>query len=341
MPSDEHFARALEAVAPPVERFQSALATAVEEVRTYLSTHGSKRPTEANGQTRLGHFAQGRIDPARFAALLEAQEPVDVRTLGRMERAFEALSAAAAGEETWRADVERGGDLRAAVARALDRIGRVFGAARVAERSRTGRYVEERDAALLDGIPFSAWSGGERLLAPALVVRVDGADLRAAALAEFLDGALKIVLLVRGEAPPAPLVRLVSPGLFVLQTNDVAELPALGKFDGPGVAALLPDDAARFVHDPAAGPELHDRLTVQHLPDSEPTKALGGQSPFQQSEDLRQLAALAVRPAAPAAPAAAAAASAPAPAARPAGNDPVDALATWLLAQADLGGGAG
>jgi hypothetical protein len=34
------------------------------------------------------------------------------------------------------------------------------------------------------------------------VVEVDGGDLQAGGLAEFLDGAQKIVLVVRGPAPP-------------------------------------------------------------------------------------------------------------------------------------------
>jgi len=133
-------------------------------------------------------------------------------------------------------------------------------------------------------------------MAPPLVVELDGSDLRAAALSEFLDGSQKIVLLVRGEAPPAALVRLVTPRTFVLQTSDVAELSRVAGFAGPGVAALVPESAARFVHDPARGAHLHQRITVLSLPKNRSCDRLGDLSGFQQTEELGQLEALAQDP---------------------------------------------
>jgi len=338
MPSDPRIDRAASALAEPLERFQSALATAVEQLRTYLATHRSDEDGgNAAGPALLGPFASGRIDTARFAALVSPQAAVDVMTLGRMERAFEALAAMTSREDPlWRVNVEPGGDLRTAVARALDGIGRAFGAARVAELSRTGRYDDDQHGSLMESLPFSKWNPAERKLAPPLVVHVDGTDLRAAGLVEFLDGALKIVLVVRGDSPPAPLVRLISPGFFVLQTLDGSGLDGMGAWSGPAVAALVSESAARFLHDPRGGALLTDRIVVDHLPAEEPSRAVGGISAEQQAEDLRQLVALTTVPEAPApveapAPTPVAVGTAPVPAAA----DPVDKLAAWLLSQAD------
>ena len=79
------------------------------------------------------------------------------------------------------------------------------------------------------------------------------------------------------------------------------------------------------------------------MPEEEPRRALGSISAFQQTEELRHLAALASRPTAAAAGAAAAGAApgigAPAAAAAQDGTAPMgpaNKLAAWLLSQADL-----
>jgi hypothetical protein len=161
------------------------------------------------------------------------------------------------------------------------------------------------------------------------VVEVQGSDLRAATLSEFLDGRQKIVLVVHGDCAPAPLARLISPSTFVLQTEDVTGIERFLGWDGPAVAALLPGAAARFVHDPARGSAPWDRLEIISVPETPPRKAIGGLSPLQQGEELELLRSLATRPAgvaAAAAPVIAVAAAA----------DPVDKLAAWLIGQADL-----
>jgi hypothetical protein len=121
---------------------------------------------------------------------------------------------------------------------------------------------------------------------------VNGADLRADALAEYLDGRQKLVLLVRGACTPAPLVRMVTPGIFVLQAAAETELAGLAAFDGPGVAALVPEPVARFAHDPLGDDTGGRRLTVTHLPAEASRTAVGGWSVWQQREELAQLAAL-------------------------------------------------
>jgi hypothetical protein len=129
-------------------------------------------------------------------------------------------------------------------------------------------------------------------------VSVAGADLDATSLVEALDGAAKVVLLVRGPATPAPLVRLVTPGTFVLENAGPTDLRAFANAEGPAVAALFEDasdDVATFVHDPGAGSTLTARLVVRRLPPVGTRSPVGGWSSAQQAEELGQLAALAER----------------------------------------------
>jgi hypothetical protein len=226
--------------------------------------------------------------------------------------------------------VAPGERVHGAVAAALSRIGRGFGAAHVTSLARTARYEPEQHASWLRAYPFARWTRRERQLAPPILVEVDGADLHVSGLAEFLDGGVKILLLVRdGAVPPAPLVRLMTPGVFVAQSHDGAELERFAAWAGPGVFAWMPAAAAAFVHDPAGGPWLANRLTVSSTP-AMPRRGLGGWSAAQLAEELRQLQALAAAP-----PPANAGFGAPG------GADPVDRLAAWLISRADLSEVAG
>jgi hypothetical protein len=162
-----------------------------------------------------------------------------------------------------------------------------------------------------------------------VVVELDGADLRAAPLAEFLDGGVKVVLVVRGGAGPAPLVRLVTPRTFVAQDLDGAVLARLAAWSGPGIVAIMPQGSARFTHDPSAG-ALGARLTVSEIPVMDPKRRAGPFTAAQQRDELEQLKALQQSGAAAATPAT----SGPATPATTA----ADQLAAWLLKQADLAG---
>ena len=143
----------------------------------------------------------------------------------------------------------------------------------------------------LERFPPNQWNGAERPWAPPLVIEVEGQDLRPASLAELLEGGQKIVLVVNGPAAPAPLVRLITPGVTVIQTDDPAELSALGAVDGPGIAALMPEGARSSCTSP--GGEGAERASDRELlPEKEPKRALGSISAFQQTEELRQLASL-------------------------------------------------
>ncbi len=336
MPSDDRVELALTALAGQRDAFRSALGTTVEQVQTFLSEHRSSQNGGVNRvAAELGPFAADRIDTDRLAKLFGGSLKLDTLTVETIEKARDTMNELSQrNHDLFLVHVSPGGDLRTAVGRALEEIGRAFGAVRIFELTRSGSYRGNEHARSLGSFPFQKWSKGERRLAPPLVVTVDGADLRAEMLAEFLDGSQKIVLVVRGACSPAPLVRLITPGIFVIQTHDGSGLEQLALYDGPGIGALVPESAARFVHDPRAGKYLGARLTLTHLPATEPKMSVGGQSGSQQAEELRQLRALADSTAGTGPVAATDSAATPVTPAAPA--NPVDKLAAWLLSQADL-----
>lgn len=334
MPSDPRAAQALRALAGPIERYRSAVASAVEEVRGYLARHRSAVEGSDGGvAAELGPFAVGRIDLPGFSTLFANSPALDPATVERIEGAYEILhEAAAGGDEAFCVNVEAGGRLRQAVGAALEEAGRVFSAARFAARVKAGGVRAGARDGLLGPLRFEGWNEAERRLAPPLVVQVEGADLQAGDLAEFLDAGVKIVLVVRGECAPAPLVRLITPGTVVVQTENEKGLERVANAEGPAVAALVPEAAARFIHDPSGGPEPWDRIELLSVPGAEPKRAIGGRSLRQQVEELGQLLALARRPT----PRPAKEGGGPAAAAPAEEADPVDRLAAWLLSQANL-----
>ena len=332
MPSDERMETALRALASPIEKYRSAVVTTAEEVRGYLASH---QPANENRDEAvavgLGKFAAGRIDIDRFSTLLTNEATDDPGTLEKVEGAYKILNdIASGGDKVFRVEVKSGSRVGDAVANRLSDVGRAFAAGRVAGMATMGSLNNSKNNKLLGPLRFADWNTSERLLAPPLVVEIDGADLRAGELAEFLDGNMKIVLVVRGESPPVPLIRLVTPSTFVLQTSDETGLELFAAFEGPAVAALVPESAARFVHNPAAGPG--DRLEVIHLPEEMPKKALGGMSIRQQIDELEQLKVLASCSGEPVA----SVEGAEPVAERMVSDHPVDQLAAWLLSQADL-----
>lgn len=365
MPSEDRLQAALRAVARERDAFRSAVAATAEQIRGFLGSRNGATGPGGRAAAELGAFAAGRLDPERFATLVSEEGPADPAHVEAAERALSVLTGIlGGGDAPFRVRVEAGGDPAAAVGDALARTGRAFGAARVAEAVRLGRYRAERDAFLLQSFPFGRWSRAEREAAPPLVVELDGEDLGPGGLAAYLDGGVKLVLIVDGPCPPAPLARLLTPGIRVLQTDDPEALAAVGGTPGPAIAALVPEACARFLHEPDApgsgdGPRADDgdgeagggpasgwgRFTVDLLPEA-PKGRLGASSAFQQAEELRLLAALAA-PDGEGAPGAAEGAGAGA--GRPAAGttvpaDPADRLAAWILHQADLsdlGAGAG
>ena len=351
MPYENTTRDLLGVVTPALDAFRSAVTDAAESLRTQLD---AQRP--ANGKAsrladELGAFAAGRIDASRFAELLDQRPTMDARALSLLERArTELATIAAAGDAPFRLHVPAGGDLVAEVGAALAVAGRAFCAARVAELVRMGRTKEAAQEDFAAGLPFARWTRGELRIAPPLLVEVEGGELQVGGLAAFLDGAQKIVLVVTAPAPAAALARLITPGVFVMQTCDPADVAKLAKVDGPAIVALVPEGCATFTHDPAAGETLAARLTVTALPDDEPSQRVGRVSAFQQTQELGWLRTLVN---------ATKVTAAPAPTAMPTATiEPVqavdthvagtgetmdaaaptdtDRLAAWLLRQADL-----
>ncbi len=294
MPSDERIIQALEALGDAKELFSSSVALSAEEVRGIL-----ERDQGANEkpQVRLGHelgpFAAGKIDLERLASFVGTNQKLEGEKRAQVEKAYDVLKRLKqAGDEIFTVRVDPDGYLRGGIVSTLARCGTAFGAARSVEWALHAIAPPETVDDPLEAFPPNRWNAAEHRCSPPIVVEVEGQDLKVGSLGELLVGTQKIVLVVNGPAAPAPLVRLITPGVAVIQTDDPADLAILGAIQGPAVAALMPEGCARFTHSPMAGKTLEERLQVSVLPDEEPKRALGGISAFQQAEELGQLAAL-------------------------------------------------
>ncbi len=273
----------------------------------------------------VGDFGAERIDTERFTALFAGTTVLDFTALQWVEGAQATLAELVErGDDPFVRDVPPGGDLAATVREALADLGRAFAAAAAAAMARSGAPLDSLTGAL-EAFPFERWNRAERQLAPPLLVEVDGSDLRVDGLAELLDGRQKLVVVVRGPAAPAPLVRLITPGVMVVQAAATSDLERLVAFDGPGIAALVPEDAALFAHDAEATPPL----VATRVPEDKGRRPIAGASAFRQAEDVAQLRRLLEWQAgAPAAGPEAAEAAEPVTTA--------DKLAAWLMRQAQL-----
>jgi hypothetical protein len=326
MPSDARLAGVMDAFSALFAAYRSAVAATLEELRGSLTSHAAGvagRTAQLEGE--LGPFAAGRLDAERLGGLLGERAPLAPAARDRLERAAAALQdIAAQADDLMCLRLNRGADLTSAVRARLAAIGGAFAAARIAAGADRPTPITPQEDSSLAALPFREWTPSERRLAPPLVVSIDGSDFKPAGLAEFLDGTQKIVLLVDGECPPAPLVRLITPGVLVAQSHALAICEQIARWPGPAIAAVVPESCARFVHDPSAGAEVWLRLQVHHLP-ADPLARAAGLSAAQQIEELRQLAALGQQPGASAhgVPAAVA-------------DDSIDRLAAWLLRQANL-----
>jgi hypothetical protein len=332
MPSDARFTQALAAMAQPIAEFRSIVQGALSQAETFLADQAAGgQERSARAAAELGRFGAGRIDAGRYAALFPAVPPVAPEAIAALKRAVGTLRTVAdRGDAAFIVDLPKGGRLGAKVGDALAEVGRAFGAVILADVIRGGRYQPSEHARLLGPLDFHSWTKAERRYAPPVIVSLDGADLHVGALSDYADGREKIVLVVHGAAPPAPLARCITPGTLVLQTSDGSGLDRVASFDGPAVAAVMPEGAAVFLHDPTAGREPWQRLTIRNL-GVVPKQAIGGASVWQMGEDRTLLGELARTPftipvsGGPAAPAVGAA-------------DAVDRVASWLLGQSGLAG---
>ncbi len=323
MPSDERIEQALEIVSTQAQAFRSALAATIDQMSAFAHTQGAAKDQKSELiAVELGPFASELVDPNEFSQYAGDTAQSSAQALQVVKKSQETLEELAdKGDEFLVVEVESGGSLWHSIAQRLGELGRAFAAARAFETAKAnGEAVES-----VGSLPFAKWSSRERRLAPPLVVIVDGADCHANALADFLDGSLKVIVLLRGESTPAPLVRLITPGTFVAQATEVSGLKRLGQWEGPGIGAVVPELAALFVHDPKGGPESIDRLKISYLPEDKRRKPLGGVSVAQQAEEMRQLKALGEAPKA-----AAVTEEKEEPV------NPADKLAAWLLTRVDL-----
>jgi hypothetical protein len=329
MPSDAvHLDTVRAALGRLWTEYRQAAAIAADEVDVMLRTARdatSANPAPAFGAS-LGSLATTHFDIGKLAPLFSEDTALRGPALDAAEAAAGTLRDVSREADPGMVELPAGGRLAEAVGTALARVGRAYGAAHVVALARTGRFERAAHAPWLQAYPFAKWTRRERQIAPPIVVTLGGADFQAGGLAEYLDGAVKLVLLVRDDvAPPAPLVRLITPGVYLAQTHDGAQLAKLVDWTGPGVVAWVPAGAAAFVHDPAAGPSLGARLNVLADPPA-PRRGLGTLSAAQLTEELRQLEAIAGLGVAGAAGTPLTGTS----------ENPVDRLAAWILGQADL-----
>lgn len=321
MPSDARIAAALDLLAPRAAAYRSFVASAREHARSVLSANG----TASAVREELGVLG-ARIDAEQFASIVRGGSSIDALGRARIVRAAEVLDEiASSAPDAFVADVRPGASLYLVVRAALARFGRAFGLAAVPDLVRAGTYDPALHDAALDEWPVELWSQKERRAAPPLVVTVNGADLRVGEVADLLDGSLQIILFVRGRTAPARLVRAITPGTLVIQAREVAALDRMKQFTGASIAAVFDEEAVCFAHDPEAGPHAWQRISVSQRPAREPRRRVGGLSPEQQREELKQLDTLAARPPLPAE-----AVEALVP---PGDGAPADRLAAWLLAE--------
>jgi hypothetical protein len=335
--------QALAQLDPRVQAFHSAVATAEEEVRTYvMHQRGASSFADEQALVELGPLAIGKIDPERFARLLgHMDDGLTPEAFDVLDRADAILTDFSVSMDLHRVSLEPGGDLRDAVKDALAHVGRVFGASRAIELARAGIFDPDKHGHLLGPLPFRLWNRAERQLAPPLVIELQGDDCLPAGLGEFLDGTVTLILATSGPTTPAPLARLITPGTMVIQTADPADLAAVSRTEHPAVALLFDQarpEQAHFVHDPDASGAPWGRLTVNQMPDDAEV-GRGRRAPTW-LEEIVHLRSLATRPG-------------PDFGSEPAsgvvvGDGPdgevaaevtsADKLAAWLLTQTDLEG---
>lgn len=320
MPSEARKANALEAVRPRIEQFHAALTVTTNQVRGLLGGAGS---TEEDKSEALGYFAKGKMNMERFNTFTQKGPSIEDSFEAPVRAAEEVLkSLLAQGDDLFILKTEEGKGLGHQLSVRLAFIGRAFAAARIVDLARNGAYKEDKHAATLERFPYAHWNSSERALAPALIVEVSGEDFKPSAIVPLLDTNMKIVFIVKGDAPAGALSRVISPRVFVQQETGDEKLDAFTRFNGIAVAAYLPATAVSFIHDPSAGSTTYERFVAIQFPNEVRKRQIGGISPAQQAEDYALLESLSVPP----------------EIAGEAASDPAGKLSAWLLSQTDLSG---
>ena len=321
MQSDDRVRTALEATAPSRERFRFAVHTALATAKAILASGaGADQARE-----ELGPFAAGRIDVEQFAQL-SAGRAIDAQARGIIAYAMQALEETAERPDaSYIVRAKSGESLAMRMGIALTLFGRAFSAAHAIDDARHGRATR---GSLSKAYPFEQWTSIERLVTPPLVIVSDGAHFSGAEIASYLDGGMHLCVVIEGACPPAPLARLVTPGTLVVQTSGKRGLDRFADHEGPSIAALVPEGAAEFIHDPRRGRMPWQRIELWQKPAEAPRTRIGATTSRQQREDLEQLLALATPPALPEGSFAGVSSA----------DDVANRLSEWLLNESGLGG---
>jgi len=318
MQFEEKKACALDAVRSRIDQFHAALTVTNEQVRGLLTASSN---TEEDREEALGYFAKGKVNMERFNSFAPKSRRIETDAEAPVRAAQEVLkSLLAEGDSLFVIDMDEGRGLGHSLSVRLASIGRAFAAARVVALAKNGAYKEDKHAASLEKFPYAQWNSSERALAPALVVNVSGEDFKPCSIVPLLDTNMKIIFNVSGDAPAAAMSRVISPGVFVQQITGEADLKAFSDYKGIAVAALLPETAVSFVHDPSAGSTTYERFVSIAFPKEVRKRPVGGISPAQQAEDYTLLESLSVPP----------------EIAGEATSDPAGKLSAWLLSQTNL-----
>lgn len=331
MPCDDPVALGLAALAKPIAAFRAVLQDAVTEGDRFFDDQaGRGEPRQCRAGAELGPFAAMRLSAERFDALFPHSRQADPAELAALDLALATLhDLLRRGDAAFIVDVPSSRSMNDALRTAMADLGRGLGAVALVERIRTGPVDPAVGESLLSPMEFPVWSNAARRIAPPLLIAVDGVQVRGGALAEYTDGREKLVLVLRGRSAPAPMVRCITPGTLVVQTNDGRGLDRVAAFDGPAIAAIVPEGAATFLHDPDAGRESWQRLTIWNAGDTA-AQGLGGESRWQMEEERKLLLELARTPFAVPGPHGSVPASGAA--------DAVDRIASWLIGQSELQG---
>lgn len=337
MQSEDRVSAALAAISPQITLYRVSVSAALDRVRSMIAAESGASQVRAT----LGDLGARLIDADRMAMVFSGAGPLDSASTTALERAAAILEELLnPANEPFVVDVPPGTSFIAAVRNRLSYLGLGFGAAGIHELVRQRSYDPAQHETALGGYPFERWSASERRRAPPLIVRVQGSDLDALALAPLLDGCVRFVLMIDSPTTVAPLARLISPGVFVAQCGDLQALQSVVDYDGPVVIAAMSADEACFTHDPRAGNAAWQRVTLVRIPDVVPRKSFALRSVWQQRDDVAHLRSLAERPVW--------SASSADPLAMPASGsnavfDPAERLTAWLLEQtvATSGNGGG
>lgn len=328
MQSEARVQAALAATQRARRNFLSAVRAAADEIEGRLRSSKDKgRDSAGRIAQELGSFAAGRIDPEKLAAFTPQSAEPHPTAFEALERAAGVLrEIARLKDEDFVVRVKAGERMSRVLGDKLGQLGSAFGAAELAALARGGGVATVDADRRLEHYHPDDWSAREREIAPPLVVVADGSTMRVGAVRDWLEGNQKIVFVIEGACPPAPLVPLLTPGAWVAQVTEPEDASAFERFDGPAACAYVPEGAVLFTHDPAVG------LEVGAGAEKVAVRPMGPLTVWKQQEDLTLLRSLSGRGGT-----LQAGAEASANGKGPVETvEPADRLAAWLLKQADV-----